>query len=116
MLHNLALMMSQRRIRNGTNRARLLLRQSRVCRRQMRIHRPDDRARAVGDRGAVVGALESGTLGGVHGGLVVGRDLRRGGMVVDHIVVVFDLCRIDESAFCVCGLRSCWSNVSYWRW
>ena len=85
---HLPLMMPQRRIRNGTHGARLLLLQHRVGRRQVGIHRPDDGASRVGDGLGLGGALESRARGGVHGFFVGSWDGRVRGVVVDDVAAV----------------------------
>ena len=88
MRKHLPLMMPQRRIRNWTHRARLLLLQHRVGRRQVGIHRPDDGAGRVGDGLGLGGALESRARGGVHGFFVGRRDGWVRGVVVDDVAAV----------------------------
>lgn len=94
-------MMLQRRIRHRADLATVALLQLRVRRRQVGRHGAYDWAGCIRDGVLGVGALESGTLGGVHCLLVLGWDGRVRGVVVDDVLVVVGDFGVGHGATCL---------------
>lgn len=94
-------MVLQRRIRDRADLAAVAFLQLRVRRGQIGRHGADDGAGGIGDGVLGVGALQSGTLGGVHGLLVLGWDGRVRRVIVDDVLVMVGDFGVGHGATCL---------------